>query len=223
MKKIVLLGPGGHASVVLEVLKQYQDIEIVGFTDADNSKDQFYKDFPILGTDEVLEELIKENNATHAFITVGSTGDNSLRKKMFKKVINLGYQSLNIINKNSVIADEINLKTGNLISPGVIINPEVTIGENNIINTGAIIEHGSQIGSHTHIAPGSVLAGNVKIGDLSHIGLGARVIEGIKVGKNCLIGAGAVIIKDVPDNSLVVGNPGHIIRKRGELNERKYK
>jgi UDP-perosamine 4-acetyltransferase len=219
LKKLVLLGPGGHASVVLEILKQYKDIKIIGFTDADNSNDQLYKDFPILGTDEVLKELIKENNATHAFITVGSTGDNSLRKKLFKKVINLGYQSLNIIDKSSVIAEDINLKTGNLISPGVIINPEITIGKNNIINTGVLIEHGSLIGSHTHIAPGSVLAGNVEIGDLSHIGLGAKVIEGIKIGKNCLIGAGAVIIKDVPDNSVVVGNPGHIIRKRGELNE----
>jgi len=219
LKKLVLLGPGGHASVVLEILKQYQDIEIVGFTDADNSNDQLYKDFPILGTDEVLVELIKDTKATHAFISVGSTGNNSLRKKLFKKVINLGYQSLNIRDKSSVIAEDVNLKTGNLISPGVTINSEVTIGENNIINTGAIIEHGSRIGNHTHIAPGSVLAGNVEIGDLSHIGLGARVIEGIKIGNNCLIGAGAVIIKDVPDNSVVVGNPGRIISKRGELNE----
>lgn len=219
MKKLVLLGPGGHASVVLEVLKQYKNIEIIGFTDADNLNDHIYKDFSILGTDKVLAELIKENKATHAFITVGSTGDNSLRKKLFKKVINLGYQSLNTIDKSSVIAEDINLKTGNLISPGVTINSEVIIGKNNIINTGAIIEHGSRIGSHTHIAPGSVLGGNVEICDLSHIGLGARVIEGIKIGKNSLIGAGAVIIKDVPDNSVVVGNPGRIIRKRGELNE----
>lgn len=219
MKELVLLGPGGHASTVLEVLKQYQDVEIIGFTDADNLNDHLYKDFPILGSDEVLSELLKENKATHAFITVGSTGDNFLRKKLFEKLINLGYQSLNIIDKSSVIAEDINLKTGNLISPGVIINPEVTIGKNNIINTGAIIEHGSRIGSHTHIAPGSVLAGNVEIRDLSHIGLGVKVIEGIKIGKNCLIGAGTVIIKDVPDNSVVVGNPGRIIRKRGELNE----
>lgn len=219
MKKLVLLGPGGHASVVLEVLKQYKDIEIIGFTNADNSNDQQYKDFPILGTDEVLEKLIKENKAIHAFITVGSIGDNSLRQKLFEKAISLGYQSLNIIDKSSVIADNIKLKTGNLISPGVIINPKVTIGKNNIINTGAIIEHGSRIGSHTHVAPGGILAGNVEIGDLSHIGLGAKVIEGIKIGKNCLIGAGTVIIKDVPDNSVVVGNPGRIIRKRGELNE----
>ncbi len=219
MKKLVLLGPGGHASVVLEILKQYQEIEIIGFTDADNSNDHLYKDFPILGTDEVLAELIKENKATHVFITVGSTGDNSLRKKLFEKVISLGYQSLNIIDKSSKIAEDVNLKTGNLISPGVIINPGVIIGKNNIINTGAIIEHESQIGNHTHIAPGSLLAGNVEIGDLSHIGLGARVIEEIKIGKNCLIGAGAVVIKDVPDNSVVVGNPGRIIRKRGELDE----
>ena len=216
MKKTVLLGPGGHASVVLEILKRYNDIKIIGFTDANYTDVATYKSYPVLGKDSMLSQLIINNKANYAFITVGSTGDNSLRKKLFDKIIEFGYKSFNIIDKSSSIADNVEFGKGNLVSPGVIINPEVEIGNNNIINTGSIIEHGCIISNHTHIAPGAVLAGNVKIGGLTHIGLGAKVIEGINIGENCLIGAGAVIINDIPSNSVVVGNPGRIIRKRGE-------
>lgn len=219
MKKTALLGPGGHASVVLNIIKQYEDIEIIGFTDKKNSSIQMYKSYPVLGRDDILYDLIKNDKANYAFITLGSTGDNSLRKQLFDKIISIGYQSLNIIDKDSLIAESVELKEGNLVSPGVIINPDVIIGNNNIINTGVIIEHGCTIGSHTHIAPGSVLAGNVQVGNLTHIGIGAKVIEEINIGENCLVGAGSVIIKDIPDNSVVVGNPGRIIRKRGECCE----
>jgi UDP-perosamine 4-acetyltransferase len=214
MKEIILLGAGGHASVVLNILKQYDNIDIIGFTDLNYPALKKYKGHKILGTDKKLSDIYKNNQATHAFISLGSTCNNQLRKNLFNIIIDLGYKSLNIIHKNSVIAENIKLGTGNLISSGVNINPDVIIGNNNIINTGSIIEHGTKIGDHVHVAPGSILAGNVKVGNLSHIGLGARVIEGINIGKNCLIGAGAVIIEDVPDNSVVVGVPGEIIKKR---------
>lgn len=216
MKKIILLGPGGHASVVLEILKQYSNIEIIGFTDANYKKGQSYKSYPVLGKDNILEDLIKNNKAKYAFISVGSAGDNSLRKNLYEKIVNLGYKSLNIIEKKNIIADNVNFEKGNLVSPGVKINPDVEIGANNIINTGSIIEHGCIIKNHTHIAPGAILAGDVIIEDLVHIGLGAKVIEGIKIGKNSLIGAGTVVINDIPENSVVVGNPGRIIRKKGD-------
>ncbi len=44
----------------------------------------------------------------------------------------------------------------------------------------------------------------------AHVGTGAIVIPGIKIGKWCTIGAGAVVVKDVPDNAVLVGNPGDI-------------
>lgn len=52
------------------------------------------------------------------------------------------------------------------------------------------------------------------IGDNSLIGMGATVLNGARIGKNCLIGAGALITenKEIPDNSLVMGVPGKVVR-----------
>ena len=75
-----------------------------------------------------------------------------------------------------------------------------------------------QIHDTAFIAPGAVVLGDVTIGHgaIVHtmIGMGAILMNGCKIGKNCIIGAGALVTQNVeiPDNSLVVGNPGKVKR-----------
>ena len=53
------------------------------------------------------------------------------------------------------------------------------------------------------------------IGDNSMIGIGAVILNKAKIGKNCIIGAKALITENkvIPDNSLVIGSPGKVIRE----------
>lgn len=57
----------------------------------------------------------------------------------------------------------------------------------------------------------------VSIGNDCWIGGGAIILPGVTIGNNCVIGAGAVVTKDIPDNSLAVGNPARVIKKLKEL------
>jgi acetyltransferase-like isoleucine patch superfamily enzyme len=81
------------------------------------------------------------------------------------------------------------------------------IGEYSIINTGSSIDHECILGRGVHIAPNAVLCGCVEIGDNTFVGANATVLPRLKIGKNVVIGAGAVVTKNVPDNTIVVGNP----------------
>jgi carbonic anhydrase/acetyltransferase-like protein (isoleucine patch superfamily) len=56
------------------------------------------------------------------------------------------------------------------------------------------------------------------IGDNSLIGINAVVLNGAKIGRNCLIGANALITegKEIPDNSMVLGAPGKVVRELTE-------
>ena len=71
------------------------------------------------------------------------------------------------------------------------------------------------IGEGSHIGPGATLAGNVRVGKYSFIGTGAVILPNIKIGKECVIGAGSVVTKNVPNFSIVYGNPAKI---RGRTN-----
>lgn len=46
----------------------------------------------------------------------------------------------------------------------------------------------------------------------SWIGAGAIILPGVTVGENSIVGAGSVVTKDVPDNTIVVGNPAKVVR-----------
>jgi carbonic anhydrase/acetyltransferase-like protein (isoleucine patch superfamily) len=61
------------------------------------------------------------------------------------------------------------------------------------------------------------------IGDNSLIGIGAVILNNAKIGRNCIIGAKALITenKEIPDNSLVVGSPGKVVREVTEEEKKK--
>ena len=64
-----------------------------------------------------------------------------------------------------------------------------------------------------------VLDGMIRMGiieDDANIGAGAVIGPGVKIGSGALVGMGAVVTKDVPDYSVIVGNPGRIIKRNNE-------
>ena len=112
------------------------------------------------------------------------------------------------------------LKPGASVWFGAVLrgdNEWIEIGENSNVQDGAVL----------HTDPGSplVLGRNVtvghmamlhgcRVGDSSLIGIGAVVLNNVRIGRNCLIGAGALIPegREIPDNALVMGAPGKVVR-----------
>lgn len=96
-------------------------------------------------------------------------------------------------------------------------NEWITVGQGSNVQDGCVLhtDPGAPltIGTNCTIGHKAILHG-CEIGDNSLIGMGAIVLNHAKIGRNCLIGAGALIPegKVIPDNSLVVGQPGKIIR-----------
>jgi acetyltransferase-like isoleucine patch superfamily enzyme len=59
--------------------------------------------------------------------------------------------------------------------------------------------------------PEAQIFGRIRVGSDSGIGINAIILPGVEIGKGCIIGAGAVVRGAIPDNSLVVGNPGKVV------------
>ncbi len=77
--------------------------------------------------------------------------------------------------------------------------------------------HSIHIGRGVSIGHGAIVHG-CTVGDNSVVGMGSILLNGCVVGRNCIIGAGALITgkMNIPDNSVVVGNPGRILRQMTE-------
>lgn len=206
MKKIVLVGAGGHALSVIDSIQSKGDFEIVGITESGHKARERILGCEILGGDSVLKSVF-ESGVRYAFITVGSIGDTALRQKLFLMLKSHGFILPPVIDSSAKIGSNVWLGEGIYIGKNVIINPKAAIKNMAIINSGAIIEHGCLINEFSHVAPGAVLCGDVNIGCHTHVGANATVIQGVNIGDNCMIGAGSNVVRDVPNGVIAYGNP----------------
>ncbi|NCD70560.1 acetyltransferase [Mucilaginibacter sp. R11] len=201
-----IIGAGGHAKVVLEILEQSDPI----LTIWDDNTEAYLVHHKVKGN----INHFKETGSDKVIVAIG---DNNLRKKI---VGELDFPpAITAIHASSSISLSAHIGKGTVVMSNVSVNANALIGNNVIINTSASVDHDCNISDFVHIAPQVGVAGNVTVGEGTHIGIGACIIQGISIGKWATIGAGSVIIRDVPDYAVVVGNPGRIIKYKKPIEE----
>jgi len=109
---------------------------------------------------------------------------------------------------------------------GIEIHPGARLGRRLFIDhgMGVVIGETSVVGDDVTLYQGVTLGGTGKEHGKRHptlednvvVGGGAKILGNIIVGKNCRIGAGSVVLRNVPENSTVVGVPGHIVFREGK-------
>lgn len=203
-RKIVLMGGGGHCKSVLDTLLQSNDYDDVVITDNNIPKGTKIFGCNVVGNDDILSELLK-NGYEYAFVTIGSIKSTALRRMLFAKACELGFNIPNIIDKSAVVSEYAELGGGVFIGKNAVINAEAVIENCAIINTGAIVEHECRVGEFTHISVGAKLCGNVIIDSDCFVGAGSTVIQGIKIGSQAVIGAGSTVIRDIESSTVNVG------------------
>lgn len=209
--KVVIIGGGGHAKVVIDVFQSAGIYEIAGYT-AHTEHGNNLCGVPFLGDDSVLPDLL--NNGVQYFFV--AMGNNQIRKKLFLELLEMGFIPVNAISPLAYISPHANMGVGVVAMAGVIVNSCAVIGDNVILNTRSGVDHDCAIESHAHIAPSVSLAGCVNVGEGSFVGVGSSVIPEVNIGEWSIVGAGSVVISDVPSNVTVVGVPANKIIKRDE-------
>ena len=204
--KVVIIGAGGHAKVIADLVIKNNDI-LVGFLD-DNIK----KNTNIIDSNKVIGKIcecseIQKKNPEIKFVI--AIGNNYMRKEISNRY-NLLYYTL--IHPSAIIGINTTICEGTVIMANTVINPNTIIGKHCTINTGAIIEHDNKIGDFVHISPNATLTGTVSIGDYTHIGAGAIIKNNIKIGSDIIIGAGAVAVKEIEEPGTYVGVPAKKIK-----------
>lgn len=150
-------------------------------------------------------------------------------------IYNLGNKEVSVpesgnywVADNATVLGSVILKEGASVWFNVVVrgdNDPITIGENSNVQDGSVLHTDDgvplTIGKNVTVGHMAMLHG-CTIGDNTLIGIGATVLNRAKIGKNCLIGAHALIPegKEIPDNSLVMGAPGKVVRQLDEASEK---
>lgn len=201
----VILGGGGHARVVLDVLRCLKHA-VAGVVVPDAVPGTMWHGVPVLGADPWLETPPAR---AHRFaVGIGHVpGRSTLRQAVYARLVALGLRVPPLVHPAAVVAASATLGAGGQIMAGAVVQPGADIGENALINTGARVDHDCRVGRGAHVAPGAILCGDVRVGDGAFIGAGAVLLPGVSVGDSAEVAAGAVVRHDVPARRRYI--PGH--------------
>lgn len=128
-----------------------------------------------------------------------------LIKRFIKKCFNIGPENIDDYRKRGVkIGENVELIDCQIdYGHGFLIE----IGNNCIITHTTILTHDAS----TKMYLGYSKVGRVKLGNNVFVGQGSIILPGVTIGNDVIIGAGSVVKKDIPDNTVAVGNPAEII------------
>jgi sugar O-acyltransferase (sialic acid O-acetyltransferase NeuD family) len=207
--KVYLLGAANPETVrmIAALRRSGPDLEFA-LLDNDVSKHgaDFYG-FPVLGGVERVSDLAGDDVVFVNLIT----GSTTARFETSRDIVRRGGTLGNFIHPSiDLMMTQIGL--GNYLQEAVILQAEVVLGNNSSIHMGTLVGHETRIGSSVFVAHGVSISGCCEIGDGTFIGTNASVLPRVRIGRWVTVGAGCVVNKDVPDYSVIVGNPGRVIR-----------
>lgn len=144
MKKLLIVGAGGHGRVVKEVAQAMGGFEIIDFAD-DASPDA-------VGKISELPALKQRYDA--AFVGIGNNG---LRRRLLKELAQLGYEIPVLIHPTAYLSPSCAVAAGTVVEPKAIVNANTVVSEGCIISVGAIVDHDVVLEPCVHVNAGAIV------------------------------------------------------------------
>ncbi len=201
----VIVGAGGHAKVIIDLLRADGRFAIVGLI-APGDVGTLVNGVPVVGDDTILPRL-RADGVTHAHVAIGQ---NQRRLSLARELEALGFTLASAISPNAVISPSVQIGNGVAIMAGAVVNADSTLGDACILNTNSSLDHDGWIGEGAHVAPGCALAGNVRIGRLAMIGVGTSILPGVEIGEEVVIGGGSCVNRPIAAGLKAFGVPARV-------------
>lgn len=207
---MVILGAGGFAKELLQVVEQHYPLDSIAFYD-DRTPDLpalLFDTYPIIRNKEELKKFFQEFGSQFVI----GIGNSKARDTMARMATEQGGELASAIDKNANISTYCTIGEGATILANANISNSAIIGKAPLIYYNVIVTHDCHVGDFAELSPGATLLGHVTVGDYTQIGANATVCPKVTIGNHCFVGAGAVVTKDVPDNTIVVGSPARAVK-----------
>lgn len=212
---MIIVGAKGLATELLQIISidlKINTKDIVFFDNVSKDlPDLIYDKFKILKSFEEVEKYVSESKDYRFVLGLGNP---ELRFNLYEKFIVLGLNFFTIKSSNAEIGSfNVKIEEGCSVLSGAIISNSVFIGKGCLIYYNSVITHDCSLGDFVQVSPNVTISGRCKIGSFTSIGVNASILPDVTIGKSVVIGAGAVVLNDVPDNSVIIGVPGKILKR----------
>ncbi|NGN98473.1 acetyltransferase [Grimontia sp. S25] len=199
-RPIVLIGGGGHAAILADLLLRQGATIIAVIAPDEIAERALFAQLLRAGTLHYRQDNDIEHFAPESVYLVNGLGmmpKSSFRQRLNQDFLAKGYQFASVVASSAEISPFATLESGVQILAGAIVQAGAYIGAHSIINSAALVEHDCVIGAYNHLAPRATLCGQVVTGKQVYVGAGATVIQCLSLGDDAIVGAGAVVTHDL--------------------------
>ena len=202
MRRLAILGAGGHGQVVAETAISLGWEELYFFDDA----------HPVAGcygsTKGTVSDYLRQVDLCDgALVAIGNI---EIRERIQKHLVVAGANLVSLVSQFANVSPTVKIGAGCLVLPSAILASGVTLGDGVIINHGAVVDHDCTVGDFTHICPRVAIGGDSTIESRCWVGIGSTVINGITIGTGAYLGAGAVLVRDLEPETVAYGVPAKV-------------
>jgi sugar O-acyltransferase (sialic acid O-acetyltransferase NeuD family) len=160
MKRLIIIGAGGHGRSVAEAIQLSEEFEITGFLDDSWPRNTHAGLYPIFGNTIAMHQY--RNIADWAIVAIGN---NKLRADLLGKLIEAGFQLATVKHPAAIISPSAIIGEGTTIMAGAIIGTESILGKGVIVNSGATVDHDCEVANFGHLGVNTCMAGSSNLGE----------------------------------------------------------
>jgi sugar O-acyltransferase (sialic acid O-acetyltransferase NeuD family) len=190
MKKLILLGGGGHCKSCIDVIEAEQKYEIVGLLDKKEFLGEKILGYPFIGTDDDIATFVKDECCF--LVTVGQISSPDIRKKLATLLKEQNAKLATVISPHAYVSKYAMIGEGSIIMHDALVNASAFVGAHCIINTKALVEHDVVIEDFCHISTAAVINGGTIVKSGTFFGSNAVSKEQIKTEEEAFVKAGSL-------------------------------
>ncbi|MFJ1253090.1 acetyltransferase [Cupriavidus sp. CuC1] len=191
MKRLLIVGGGGHGRSVAEALLAADQYRLAGFVDDAFPVVPHIWEWPVLGATPDLAKC-----RDHAEVAIVAIGNNRVRENLHRALRAAGFDLATVVHPKAIVSARAVIGAGVAVMAGAIVGTEARLGEGVIVNCGAVVDH------------------HCRVDDFGHLGANAGMAGGSVLGRGAWMQAGSVLGYGVEVAAEAVLQPGQAVSKK---------
>lgn len=188
MKRLMIVGAGGHGRSVAEAVLAAGKYKLVGFVDDAAPSQQYVWEWPVFGAAADLARYRQ-----HADAAIVAIGNNRLREQLHQMLCTAGFELATVIHPKAIVSPRAVIGAGSAIMAGAIVGTEAELGAGVIINCAAVVDHHCQVEDFGHLSVNAGMAGGSVLGRSAWMQVGSVLGYGVKVASGFVLGPGMAL------------------------------
>ena len=190
MKRMLIVGAGGHGRSVAEAALAAGKYELAGFVDDAAPGLQQVWDLPVFCATADLSSCRQ-----YVDVAIVAIGNNRLREELHQKLNAAGFELATVVHPKAIVSPRAVVGEGCAIMAGAIVGTEAQLGAGVIVNCGAVVDHHCLVEEFGHLGVNAGMAGGAVLGRGAWMQAGSVLGYGVSVGGGVVLAPGEAIKK----------------------------